>query len=406
MSEGSGFGYPHMPTLVFAIPFSGRPLPPKLTLAFHNCTPPMNYNTIMLHTMGAPIDKARQEFAEKALEVGAKYLFFWDEDVLLPAHALRELLYVMENQPECGVIGGIYCLKSDRPEPLVFKGVGTGPYWDWKVGEVFECTALGMGCTVIRTEVFKDMPKPWFRSVDDLSPYLDNVPMGEVWTEDLFFCKKVVDGKKWKIYAHGQLLMPHIDVRTGREYELPPESKPMRALNFTNDQLKVVDIGCGPAKVKVAGSKVVGVDIRDLEGVDYRCDVRRMPFANGQFDLAFSNHVLEHFSRNETEKVLREWTRIIKPKGELRIIVPNIEWAIDKLKEGKRLTDVYNVLYGEQTYPTDFHYNGFTPKSLSEILTKVGFDGQEVKLTDYHIQMRAWRNDKRNGKKIEKRKKK
>src|SRR6266540_1786297 len=259
-NTGTTFGYPHMRTLAMCVPFSGRPLPPELPFAFKACTPPMNMNTVMFETRGKPIDEARNWFAQKAIENKAKYMFFWDEDVLIPAHALRELMYIAENHPKVGVIGGIYCLKSERPEPLVFKGNGNGPCWDWKVGEVFECTAIGMGCTLIRTDIFKDIEFPWFRSVDDLSPYLDNIPSGEVWTEDLYFCRKVHDTKKWKIVAHGQLLCPHIDVRTGRQFNLPPDSNPAKHLQLSVGKKKILDIAPGEGPLKTNEGKVVSVD--------------------------------------------------------------------------------------------------------------------------------------------------
>jgi SAM-dependent methyltransferase len=391
VSETSKMGYPHFPTLLFAIPFSGRPLPPQLTLAFHNCSPPMNYNTVMLNTYGAPIADARNMFCEKAIEIGAKYIFFWDEDVELPPQTLRELCFMMEHHPECGVIGGIYCLKVDRPEPLVFTGVGNGPCWDWKVGEVFECSALGMGCTMIRTDMLKDIPKPWFKSVDDCSPYLDNIRYGEQWTEDLYFCKKVVETETWKILAHGQLLPNHIDVKTGRSYSLPPDSKPMRPFGFKAGKLKIADIGCGPNKLKTDEGTVVGVDIRDLDGVDYRCDLRKLPFGTGEFDISFSSHVLEHFGRNETMDVLKEWTRILKPKGEFRIVVPNIGWAATQIEAGIIDHNVLNVLYGQQEYGENFHKMGFTPLTLSAMLEELGFGKQELRTEGYNIIIRAWR---------------
>jgi predicted SAM-dependent methyltransferase len=398
----SKVGYPSFPTLVIGLPYSGRPLPPRLQAAFHSCSPPMNYNTVMLDTMGMPIDAARNYFAEKAIELNAKYLFFWDEDVVLVPHALRELIFMMEHHPECAVIGGIYCLKSERPEPLVFNGIGNGPYWDWKVGEVFTCTAIGMGCTLIRVDSFKDLEKPYFKSVDDMSPYLDNIRFGEQWTEDLYYCKKIVDTKKWIILAHGQLLLQHVDVRTGRTYELPPESKPMRALEMPGSKLKVVDLGCGTDKLRMPGGKVIGVDIRDLEGVDYRCDLHRLPFASGEFDIAFSSHVLEHFPRNEAIEVLKEWTRIIKPTGEIRLKLPNLQWALDHLHEPERSKHAMNVIYGEQAYPEDFHKNGFTPESLSKLLDEVGFKKQEVRTEQegYNILMRAWRAQDKPPKKL------
>jgi predicted SAM-dependent methyltransferase len=384
-------GYPHMPTIVMGIPLSGRPLPPRLMFAFHNVSPPMNTNLIMYNTVGMPIDQARNHFAERAIEQDAKYLFFWDEDVEMPQQTLRELVYQMEHRPDAGVCGGIYCLKSDRPEPLVFKGVGAGPYWDWKVGEIFECSGLGMGCTLIRVEMLKDLPKPWFKSVDDCSAYLDNIRYGEQWTEDLYFCHKVTQSKKWKIIAHGQLLPAHINLSTGQEFVLPPDSKPMRALTMHAGKKKCLDVGCGEQPMKTDEGQVVTVDIREDCHPDYRCDFRRLPFAAGSFDIVHSAHTLEHISRAECGTVLDEWIRVLAPGGELRINVPSLEWVAKQILAGKLGTDELNVLYGQQEYAENYHQNGFTTASLTALLKEKGLTEQQVTHKGYNLIVQARR---------------
>lgn len=382
-------GYPHRSTLVYAIPFSGRPLPPRLLFAFNAVHPPMNFNTVILNTLSVPVDQARNSFAEKAVEIGAKYIYFWDEDVEVPPQTLRELIYIAEHNPDAAVVGGIYCLKVDRPEPLVFRGVGQGPYWDWKVGEIFEVDAIGMGCTLLRVEALKGIEKPWFQTVDDMSAYLDNVNFGEQWTEDLYFCNKLKQTGKWKILAHGQILPAHIDLTTGRAYTLPPDSKPMRLL-FPGRK-KIVDLGCGTSKLKTIEGPTIGVDTRDLEGVDYRCDLHKLPFATGEMDIVYSSHVLEHFGRNEVSEVLDEWLRILKPKGEFRIVIPNIAWAAEQIMKGIVNNDVLNVLYGQQEFAENFHKNGFTPDTLAALLKSKGLKKQETSLSGYNIMIKARR---------------
>src|SRR5215471_3096158 len=397
MEAPSGFGYPHFATLAICVPWSGRPLPPELPIAFKNCSPPMNNNTIYFETHGMNIDAARNFFAEKAIEHKARYIFMWDEDVLLPGNAIRELCYVADNWPNVGVVAGIYCLKVDHPEPMVFKDQAGGVYWDWKVGEVFECAATSMGCTLIRTEMLKDLEKPYFRTVDDMTPYLDGVPMGEQWTEDLYFCRKVTDTKKWKVVAHGGLVMPHVDVRTGRRYELPPDSKPAKHLILPVGKKKIIDIGAGPNPLKTDEGTVIAVDIRGDVGADYRADFRRLPFATGEFDIVYSSHALEHIPRADTQAALTEWARILKADGEMRLVLPNLEWAAKRILAGEygmaNGTNVtaFDVFYGAQSYAEDFHKNGFTPKNLDAMLRKLGFRYFKTETPVFNIVMRAWR---------------
>jgi predicted SAM-dependent methyltransferase len=400
MTEASGFGYPHFRTLALCVPWSGRRLPPELPMAYKACAPPMNSNTIYFETHARPIDQARQWFAEQAIKHDAKYIFFWDEDVLLPPHALRELMFIAENWKNVGTVAGIYCLKiNGHPEPLVFKSAGAGPSWDWKVGEVFECGATGLGCALIRTELFKDIEKPWFRTVDDLSPYLDNIPGGEQWTEDLYFFTKLRASKKWKIVAHGGLVMPHLDVNTGKYYELPPDSKPARHLVLPVGKKKILDIGPGEAgKMKTQEGTVVTVDIRDGLGVDYRCDFRKMPFANEEFDIVHSSQALEHIPRRDVSDTLDEWIRVLKKDGELRLAVPNLEWACKRILAGdvgtmvaKPEVSALDVLYAQQQYAEDFHMNGWTPKTLEKALRDKGFKEFIVDTPSFLISIRAWR---------------
>lgn len=387
--------YPHWPTIVFGLPLSGKPLPPQIMLAFKDLSAPMNTNMVTLQCVGQQIADARNHFAQQALDLGAKYLFFMDEDVAIPPFALRELCFQLEHHPEWGVIGGIYALKCEVPEPLVFKGPAQGPYWHWRAGEVFECSAIGMGCTLIRAEVFKDFPAPWFRTVQDLDAQLDNIPKGTVWTEDLWFCHQLKEKTKWKLAAHGGILCPHYDLVTGRAYELNPESYPMRRLLIPHGKKKIIDLGCGRRKYNTKEGRVIGVDIRDLPGVDYRCDLRKLPFATGEFDIVFSSHTLEHFPRAEYKDVLKEWVRILKKSGELRLSLPNLDWGIQHLRDKKHAVDAMNVFYGAQQYPEDFHKTGFTRETITLDLKALGF--KHIDITEQGLSLvvqAAWNKPK------------
>ncbi len=88
-----------------------------------------------------------------------------------------------------------------------------------------------------------------------------------------------------------------------------------------------LDIGFGgdpvtPASVRVdmrqpyahtgAAPVQLGGDCRDLYW-----------FQNDALDYVYSSHVLEDFSESETEPVMREWTRVIRPSGSLILLLPD-----------------------------------------------------------------------------------
>lgn len=384
-------GYPLFAGLMIGIPLTGRPLVPEFTFAYANLHPPMCFNVHHATTKGIPVDQARQWFAEQAVAQKCKYLFFIDEDVTPPGHALRQLIYQAEHHPEAMVFGGIYCHKSEPPMPMVFRGNGAGPYWDWKIGELFEVSGIGMGCTLIRTEIFEKLEKPWFKTVDTVEKFYDGIPGAEAWTEDLYFCHKV-DQAGFKMYADAAVICEHWNMDTLKPTTLPPNCLPLRrATTAVKGQKKIVDLGSGEMPYTTDEGDVLTVDIRDEVKPDYRCDLGKLPFATGEFDIVFSSHTLEHFPRADVNQVLDEWIRILKPEGELRLVLPNVEWAADRIKEGVVDNDVLNVILGAQTFAENFHKFCFTPKVLSGMLTDRGFKRIDIALEGYNIHCRAWK---------------
>jgi hypothetical protein len=377
------------PGLLIGIPTLGRPVPLSWAMAWKSISPPLNYNSNVMTLFGKPVDLARNEIAEQAVALGSKYLFFLGDDVVPPANALKQLIYRMEQNDKIGVVGGVYCSKSNPPAPLVFRGNGQGSYWDWKIGEFFSCTGLGMDCTLIRTDLLKHLSKPWFKTVDEDS-FADAVNHAETWTEDLFFCKKVLEETDYEIYCDASIQCEHWDVYNNKYFTLPVDSKPMRRLSVGENGKRALDIGCGPInrQEQFPDFTLVRVDIRDECDPDYRCDVRCLPFGTNEFDLVFSSHVLEHFSRGEWQAVLDEWIRVLKIDGELILVLPNIQWAFDNLQDE---CNALNVLYGAQSNPFDKHYNGFWPKKIESALRQRNFTSIDISTNGYNMIVNARR---------------
>lgn len=357
--------------LLIGIPTLFRPVTIEWAMALRGQVPPINFNASLLIVPNQQVAIAREQIAEKAVEMNAKYLFFIGDDTEPPLHALKQFIFRMEQMPDLGVVGGIYCTKSEPSFPLVFRGNGSGSYWDWKIGEFFECSGLGMDCTLIRTEMLKALPKPWFKTIDT-DNFMDGNNHAEMWTEDLYFCKNVLDNTQYKIYADATVMPKHWDSQAHKFYSVPVDSLPTRRLS-TNGKKTMLDIGAGGIRREFEDYDVHTVDIREECNPDYRCDVRQLPFADSSYDAIFSSHVLEHFSREEHARVLHEWVRVLKPGGEFIIVVPTIDWAVDQLKDRHVMTPetemhVWNVLYGGQSNPYDFHKNGFTINTLESLL--------------------------------------
>jgi len=138
--------------------------------------------------------------------------------------------------------------------------------------------------------------------------------------------------------------------------------------------MKKLHLGCG--KVYIPG--FIHIDLMDFDHIDYKIPADNLSiFEDNSADLIYACHILEHFKRQEIEKVLKEWFRVLKPNGVLRISVPGFEEIIKIYQKFNDLNLVLGPLVGGQTYLYNFHYMVFDFKSLSEMLTKIGFKSIE-----------------------------
>jgi hypothetical protein len=212
---------------------SGRPVDIRWAMNLPTLAFPVGMSIGWFGTKGSDRAANREKLVEEAIKVGSPYIFFMDDDTIVPNFTLRSLHAEIEKDPSIMVCGGIYCTKEEIPAPLVFKVLGGGPFYQWKVGEVFECAGLGTGCMLIKTEVFQHLSKPWFFEPDE--HYIDQTvdlngitcPLSaSKGTDDLFFCRKVSEAG-FKIMAHGGVLPVHLD-QEGKIYTLPLDSYPCR----------------------------------------------------------------------------------------------------------------------------------------------------------------------------------
>lgn len=378
------------PGLLIGIPTLGRPVTLSWATTYKSLVPPINYNQNTVIIWGKAVDQARNEICQMALDQGHKYVFFLGDDVEPPMNTLKQLIYRMEQNPQIGVVGAVYCSKCDPAAPLVFRENGRGSYWDWKLGEFFEVTGLGMDATLIRVEALKRLQQPFFKTVDE-DQFADGVNQADQWTEDLYFCKNILEQTDYTIYCDGSLLCKHWDVKTNRAYTLPHDSNPLKQIAKEKSK-SAIDIGCGPIdrSNEFPDHNLVRVDIRDEVNPDYRCDVRDLPFDNASFDLVFSSHVLEHFSRAEFLPTLKEWIRVLKPRGELVLVLPNIHWALEKDNWDLHTNDALNVFYGAQSNDFDFHKNGLYPELMRSTLKQLRFKDIRIEIMqDYNMIVRA-----------------
>lgn len=293
------------PGIVIGIPTLGRPVPLDWALAFKAMNPPINFNVNFSIVRGKDVAEARNLIAKSAIESNSKYLFFLGDDVVCPPHTLKQLLYRMDQDSTIGVVGGVYCSKCDPSSPLVFRGNGQGSYWDWKVGEFFEVTGLGMDATLIRVSLFNELSEPWFKTVDE-DQYLDGANKAEQWTEDLYFLNKVSSETTSRIFCDGSVICDHCDVYANRFYKLPVDSLPMRKLAIAQGRKKQLVVNA-PERLG-ASEEFVHIYFGEDEHNDYRGTLSYLPFEAKTFDsiLLFNGSTVT----TEVERVVKDLSMI------------------------------------------------------------------------------------------------
>ena len=107
---------------------------------------------IIVSTRGYNTSENRNYIATQAVNDKCHYLFFVDDDMVVPPDTLDRLLAHNKD-----IVGGVYLTKYEKQEPVV-------EYFDDKrPDELFKVKAIGTGCLLIKCDVFKKIPQRWFR---------------------------------------------------------------------------------------------------------------------------------------------------------------------------------------------------------------------------------------------------
>ncbi len=132
--------------------------------------------------------EAREQAAKHFLESDCDYLLFLDSDMVPPADMLIKLI-----QHDKPIVSALAFRRVPNYEPCIFKN-DMEFYLDYPKG-LIEVAGVGMACTLIKKEVFQNVPQPWFTPT----------AIGE----DLSFCKRATDAG-YKIFCDTNLICGHV----------------------------------------------------------------------------------------------------------------------------------------------------------------------------------------------------
>lgn len=89
-------------------------------------------------------------------------------------------------------------------------------------------------------------------------------------------------------------------------------------------------LNIGARNSRIKGFK--NLDVQPGKNIDYICDAEVLSqFKDGSIEEIYASHILEHFYHTKTEKVLKEWCRVLKVGGKLYLSVPDWDKIIERL---------------------------------------------------------------------------
>lgn len=92
-------------------------------------------------------------------------------------------------------------------------------------------------------------------------------------------------------------------------------------------EMKILDAGCGQGllvkEFRSRGYDIIGLDSFYENEFVKKGDILKNQFKNSSFDMVLCLDVIEHFNFDKQEELVKELTRILKPKGKLVFSIPN-----------------------------------------------------------------------------------
>jgi SAM-dependent methyltransferase len=160
---------------------------------------------------------------------------------------------------------------------------------------------------------------------------------------------------------------------------------------------RILEVGCGGgylsqrlAGASVGAARVCAVDTQDLRqaktGYEFSLvSDTSLPFADSMFDVAISNHVIEHVGAADAQlHHLQEIHRVLVPGGTCYLALPNRRFPFERhfrlpllSQLPRRMASAYVRLAGRGEY---YDCDIPAPRSVRIFACKAGFEMQEITL--------------------------
>lgn len=188
-------------------------IPAKIVQSWMGLMRPMNQKVIgPLFAIKMEVGVAYNEMIQNILDNPElskyKYILTIEEDNAPPADGLLKLY---ESMDKYDVVGGIYWTKGEMGQPMIYGNPNEMPknFIPQKpvLDGVQEANGLGMGFNLFKMDIFKKMPGPWFKTVQEV------IPGGgaQAYTQDLWFYQEAAK-LGYKFACDTRVKVGHYDI--------------------------------------------------------------------------------------------------------------------------------------------------------------------------------------------------
>jgi len=184
--------------LCIGIPLTFPFVPSGFFYSFAHMEKPKEYTLIHADNGSGSIDALRNDLVDMALQVGASHLIMMDTDQIYPVETIPKLL-----SHKLPVVGCVVNRRYPPFDPILLRGK-MGAYEsidEWEEGALVEVDATGTGCIMFNMEVFRKMPRPWFK--------FRKLETGEGIGEDIGFCHDLKESG-YRIFVDTSIQCGHL----------------------------------------------------------------------------------------------------------------------------------------------------------------------------------------------------
>ena len=174
-----------------------------------------------------------------------EWLLLWEDDVIPPPDLFCKIDPYIRNA-DVPVVSGLYFLKADRVEPILYRGSGTRAFDDFTLGRKVWVDGVPTGMLLIHrevlalmaaeSEIYTTLGGKRVAKVFETPAKMFQDPRSGDWvrqqgTSDLAWCKRVMREKvltragwpkigrrQYPFLCDTSILCRHIDLSTGRQY--------------------------------------------------------------------------------------------------------------------------------------------------------------------------------------------